>query len=701
MKRIARSVKAAEALEATLHKVASNGEENENLVKLIHQEAFDQLAEKFPNLLRYIVGIEKVKKIDDSTILSVAVVSNGDVKLSIPVVYQNGKVDAVSYIYDPDSDIMLGLTKKIVKLFLEKRSALGGKMEDKALPRLDEGDIRQLFVPPKTWSPKVASYGAFEQLLEKSAEFRYSVAKKIYEDDAYAYLVKKAYDSVPHIIGDEATLAYLERNVGDKVITSYSEIEPWMDKEAAVTELRRFGFVIVQAHPPRKSLVEIEDDTPRSVFVHGAPKEVIRKPGCYLVRDEKTGDVKPIIVFKRYMKESPIDQFAIPDLDSSVEHEAVSSVMGVADPKCIAKAKLVPVTRLLAGCPDNAYLVVRTRTGALELVGAIDREYVSVDDCGEELRIDIPRAPVVVKLNGYSGKPMKVSAGKVIVAGPNDVFVYLAGNIIPETVSSVIENSVSDNKIELISDGIQYSLNGKAYMSAADVAQAMLQKGYDRQSIYALIKTAQDNGSAVMTEVNAKLDTVIRGLVAIAQKVSDLEQRLDSVHVDTDGDAQMQDDTPVSQEVVREPHQDVSAFSLREPETVQQADEPKSAPQVQADDQRIELVQGMNPGVDPAIVEKLLSLKDSGVVDTSLIALALDASNAGEVVREYLGDLLSGTSALARITFNLQLHGNDVSEALGDSRYRQMISSLKGLVAQLTDTYVDIALHANQFSGQE
>ena len=701
MKRRQRSVKSAEMLMKSLYKAASEDGGNENLVKLIHQEAFDQLAEKFPNLLRYIIGIEQVKKIDDSTILSVAIISNGDIRLSVPVIYQNGNVDATSYIYEPESDIMLGLTKKIVNLFLGQRGTLGASLSNGDAPRLDRGDIRQLFVPPKTWSPKVASFGAFEQMLEKSAEFRYSVAKKIMTDDGYAYLIKKAYEQIPHIINDEAKLVSLEKRVGDKVITSSSEIEPWMNKEAAITELRRFGFVIIQARPPLKSLVPVQDTTPKSVFTQGGTKETIKAPGCYLVRDEISQDVKPIMVFQSIRDRG--DELVMLDVDQGHESEIISQgVVGVKDPKCIARAKLLPATTMLAPLPKEYGLIVRMRDGSLRYLYRVFPRMVQVADDCSEIRISGYRK-VVIKLSGYDAKPMEL-AGGTIIAGANDVFLYPVGTLIPETTATALENQASQGNVELICDGRQYILNGRRYRSAADVAQSMLRDGYDRQSIYSLIKTAQDNGSVVMTEVNAKLDTVLRGIVAIAGKIEDLEQRLASI----EGGVPQEQEAPQEQEVQGMPEvqeeqavsQSDSSFALQQPQPDAPAEVP--TPSVQPGSTRVELLEGtMNPLADPAVVDKLLELKESGIVDTSLIALALDAGGVAEVAKEYLLDMLKGVSAMARITFNIQLHGNEIASSLGENRYKQLLSSFKGLVTQLTDAYAELALHVNQFGKQE
>ncbi len=100
-----------------IEKTAAEGSLENNMKQLITDEAYSQLSQKFPSLVPMIVGVNIMEMIDNTSAIGAAIISNGDSRLIVPIVYVNGNVDATTFIYSEEHDTMLALTKKGCKIY--------------------------------------------------------------------------------------------------------------------------------------------------------------------------------------------------------------------------------------------------------------------------------------------------------------------------------------------------------------------------------------------------------------------------------------------------------------------------------------------------------------------------------------------------------------------------------------------------------
>jgi len=138
-------------------------------IKILKQnvldEAHKQLTENYPGFVQFIAKYTISDVNDDgSSAIGYFILIIAGKKLTIPIIYRDGSVDAMSYIGDDESGRYYALTKTLYnKLINSISNALGTAITKKELNDeqdnnvVDRGIIGSLFATPMTFSPKVAS----------------------------------------------------------------------------------------------------------------------------------------------------------------------------------------------------------------------------------------------------------------------------------------------------------------------------------------------------------------------------------------------------------------------------------------------------------------------------------------------------------------------------------------------------------------
>ncbi len=288
-----------------LEKEAGEGSLENNIKQLITDEAYSQISAKFPKLVPNIVGINIIEVIDNETAIGAAVLGVSGKKLLIPIVYSNGNVDAITFLYSEDDDMILALTKKVVSVIVSSSPMLEGGVPGKNEGQnFDIGDIHKLFVPPKTFSPKTASEtgGLLFAVLEQSDLLKTALAEKL-KDPEYNKIFSEIY-------GEEAT-SFVSESALSKEASNLDETESialfnmqeimdseWLEKKAAMKEFALNGFTISQGiNTPKYSMEKTASvATKLKAITENESLTTIDggRPGIYNVY--RMGDLKPLTV---------------------------------------------------------------------------------------------------------------------------------------------------------------------------------------------------------------------------------------------------------------------------------------------------------------------------------------------------------------------------------------------------------------------
>jgi len=787
-------------LDLMLYKKADDS--SQSIIDIVNEEGFNQFVKKYPDLIEYILGVETVEKIDDSTVLSSLILSNGEIKLIVPVIYAGGKVDSTSYIYNPDTDIMLGLTKKLVKYLFSRQTGLGKAVTPNNVA-FETENIRNLFVPPRTWAPKVANNGFLPQVLEAYPEVREKFLDKLANDETFRESFKIAYgDFADHLI-KEAESKKLYSQLPEAVFGSYDEIRrtDWLDKEAALNEYTNYGIAISHGgRLPSKSLVKVAsvfDILKNAYGIEGL--EVLGKaPGCFNAIDAITYSFVPVLVLPRYNDNSSYEILGV----SGYNYEINPAIVGVPDRNCMVKHKIktfsvdnlmkavlsATVGDISPTIPRTAYILI-AKDGKMESFIPIktqcgfENSHIQIIDAEYHDRIIVNiggmcRVDKLVIMKNSDMNPLQV--GNILTIGDKNLFIYtdkIDGKRLL-TFDAAYQLATQDtnpgNIIKLAYDGVSYYLNGRE-MPLKKVAEELLSEGFDKYSIYKLVKEAKDNGSTSMQAVDAKLDMLTKMIMTLVGDIKKLEAKLEMSQQPSQEapvDEQVEAVNPDEIAAQLQPYQDVQpeqdenslaaqlmaqqqaqqqqeaiAQNLQQTATPQQPQDVYSAftatptdlsqidmdqamgmpqdaqtqdaqtqdvamqqqgvaPDMQAQDaqQQAEgpqLVNGMNPAVNPDIVQQLMALKDSNIMDTSFLSTVLADTNVSRVIEDQLYNILMGINGLAKVTFNIQLSYNALTNSMGDSRYKKILNNFKTLLNKTTDVYVDLASKREQYKTQE
>ena len=526
-------------------KADDNDDNNDTILELINQEVFAQLSKKYSELIPYIIGFKEVEKIDDGTILTSTIVSNGEEKLIIPAIYALGKVDATSYIYKPDVDIIFALTKKVINMLFRKNKDLG--IASSEVKTLDSGNIRRLFVPPKTWSPKIASSSVLPTLIETQPVIKTLLLEKIATDTIFRNFFEKAYPYMAEHLEKEAQEFAVFQKVPSVIASSLDEIkysESVLNKEAAVQEYVNNGLYIQHGKAlPTKSLVKVASAAETiDNLLDGQEAQVIGKnAGCFRVVTSRL-TLEHVLVLPIYGTKH--SKFELLDTYGEANNRfATKDYIGIPDDNCSAiQMKLIPVTpeTVLANVPDIKFVFFKHNKilGFLPIKSpnSLLNKAKFVFDKGDAVIINLPYnfaglEKIVINKNSDQS-PLQV--GKMLLIGDKNIKIY-TGKIDSDSLMdyseysarSILDTNRNTEIIKVTHNNGYISLNGNL-MTKHDAAERLLKEGFDKYSIYSLLKEAKDNGQAEAKAISAKIDVLTNLITTTLGEVKKLEGRFDA-----------------------------------------------------------------------------------------------------------------------------------------------------------------------------
>lgn len=724
--------------ERTLAKQAGEGSVENNMKQLITDEAYSQISSKFPKLIPYIVGVNIVEILDDETAIGAAVLSIESEKLMIPVVYTNGNVDATSFVYNDDTDIILALTKKVAGVLTSGSAGLsGGPASSKESQSFDIGDIHKLFVPPKTYSPKVASAtgSILFAVAEQSDLVKTALANKLASDSEYKDIFTEVY-------GEDA-VRYIEESSLNKVASEKDMTSPevkysaedimssgWLNKTAAMQEFALNGFAISQgADYPKYSLIKTASIATRLKAITG--DQTIStidgmRPGVYTVY--KLNSLKPLelVVADDISGDKNSRPEVIYGPRGIFGNDGVLEGNGV-----IGKQVNLSDSSAFDGFSSIKDYVGKGRVKLAFIKGGEIFGYLGIfldsENISESLGRIVISYPFGSKVQSIvvekNSNATPVVVGSTLYTGDKNVLITKKT---PEDIeraavvktSNIGEPETQRKLVKVAYDGVEYIYKKAAY-SQPSLVNELLAEGYDKASIYALVKTAKDNGSAEFAAINAKLDMLGNIVMNLAGKVDAVTaqaqpQQASETFASQDGglsEAQGQQGAGQAEEQGGQPQDsslampdDASGMPTQEQQDAlqqqQQADISADQQMLMQQQPSQEDISGMNTNIDPEILKTLSELKDSSVMDVGVIAAIASNNDIANVVSQYKGDILYGASAIGRILLNALVKRNEVIEQIGEPKYKQTVNSLRAVFQKISDLYVDITRLQLESDGQ-
>ena len=246
-----------------LQKIAAASNVDKNIDALISKQAYEDIVAQHKILGSLILGIDIIERITDKTILAGAKLAIPGRNIIIPIVYSNGLIESTTFIYNQDTDIMLGLTKKIVEIITTDSGSIDGSAVSTG--GLDRGSIHKLFVPPRTFSPKIASVGLLVRMMETSDLLKQAVYKKILTDWDFRNEIEQRYEGITKFaqIGDANIKAEInsQDHTPPTIVWSRKEIfdSDWIEKQAAIREYSVYGYAVSEGKDfPSLSLRPVE-----------------------------------------------------------------------------------------------------------------------------------------------------------------------------------------------------------------------------------------------------------------------------------------------------------------------------------------------------------------------------------------------------------------------------------------------------------
>lgn len=755
-----------------LKKHAQEGSLENNLKQLITDEAYTQLSQKFPSLVPMIVGVNIVEVMDDNTALGGVVIASNDKRLVVPVVYTNGNVDATTFIYNEGTDILLALTKKIVKFITSTDGSFTGSVvsPDQQDFGFDTGNIDRVFIPPKTYSPKIASgeSGLLMAVLEKSASFREAVVRNLSRKD-FREEFSKMYgeDAVSYInsIEIEKTASSID-TTEPEVLFSLEKIASsnWEHKKEAAIEFAKNGFVISHGvNAQKKSLEKIATIETRLKEITGdeALESVdFDSPGVYTVYRKK--DLKPteVVVANDFTGRNPnvfgktIKTFGGDGVNKG--NPIIGKRISVSESSIIEpfngqqfsdNARYALIFK-----KDNSIMYGISRFGdSMEVEKGLGSTIIKLDFAHPIDTINIEKnssaSPVILGSTIYVGDK-NIGIIKLSEGSANE-----QKKDIPIRMRDLdAAYNRSGDIVKVAFDGVEYNYNNNVYSKHAIVTE-LLKEGYDKASIYNLVKTAAGEGSAEMIAINAKLDMLASMITNLAGQVQaqqiqqqqglasipavdgqamtdeDIAQAAGEIgvqspdgsmepqqQIDAETAAAMQQYAPQDGTMMQDPYtgipteemqaaqeQAMQEQALQDQALLQQSQQAPQemtplqdagmAGQMQGagmDGQGPQLQDGMNTSIDPAILSTLSQLKDSSVMDVGVISMLANNDSMTDIIEEYSGDIISGANALGRILLNAMTKKNRMVDDIGEKKYNQMIKNLKLIFVKTSDLYADM-----------
>jgi len=718
----------------TLIKQAGEGSIENNMKQLITDEAYSQISSKFPKLIPFIVGINIIEIIDNETAIGAAVLNIESEKLMIPVVYTNGNVDATSFVYNDDTDIILALTKKVASVLTVGSSSLSGSpASQKDTQSFDIGDIHKLFVPPKTYSPKVASAtgSILFAVAEQSDLVKTALANKLSSDKEYRQVFTEIYgkEAVEFIENSALEKSASEKdNTPPDVKFSYDEImdSDWLHKSAAMQEYALHGFAISHGSDyPKYSLVKTASIATRLKAITG--DQTIStidgmRPGVYTVYALNSLKPTEVVIADDLASGKSTIPHVIYGPNSIFGTDGVIDGNGVIG----KQVNLSDSSAFDSFSKLKSYIEANKRTRLVFVKGGEIYGFLGIflepENISESLSKTVISNPFgsriksVVIEKGSDATPVVV--GSTLYTGDKNVLIAKETpreikNTAVVRTSNIGEPETNRRLVKVAYDGIEYIYKQAAY-SQQTLVNELLKEGYDKASVYALVKTAKDSGSAEFAAINAKLDMLGNIVMNLAGKVESISGGQQQVQSDQNANGLSNVEQPVQeQEQAISPQEQEQQLSMPDDASGMPTEEQDAAMQAQQQqdvsaDQQLLMqqqqqqpdVSGMNTSIDPEILKTLSELKDSSVMDVGVIAAIASNTDIADVVSQYKGDILYGASAIGRILLNALVKRNSVIEQIGEPKYKQTVNSLRAVFQKISDLYVDITRMQFESDGQ-
>ena len=547
----------------TLNKAAADKGVENNIKQLIVEEVYEQLSAKFPKLIPAIVGVDVLDMINENTAVGAAVLMPSETRILIPVVYTNGLVDATTFLYQEDHDSMIALTKKTVNFIMGDTPGIHGSPVPISTKKgTDPGDIKSLFVPPQTYTPKVASGTggllfavteryplvkvALADKLQTSRAYR-AVFEENYGPEATDYILKTAYSHAEYVMNRDVTPADAAFSI-EEILA-----KDWMEKQAAAEEFALYGFAISQGrNTPTKSLVKTASQIPALKTLLGTDTLETIPPhasGVYRVFDAVSLSPIHVLLYKTPHGHSEVISSAPISYEDKDRLRAICSSHNM--PSGGIEGDVIGQESDIEKFPgilpfEYGKHRIGSIGGGFSLRGEASPHLIIVKDkkiiFGTMLTkaslsaglgntaINTPSGTkIVVQRN--SSQPFK-KIGNIVYAGDLNVFIVEDspapiglenGAILLNT--SNIDLHEGDNTVHLTCDAGHFYYKGMGH-TLREIVMRLLGDGFDKFSVYRLTKTAATQGEATMTAVDAKIDMLSGMIMNLAGKVESLSSAM-------------------------------------------------------------------------------------------------------------------------------------------------------------------------------
>jgi len=723
-----------------LEKEAMGGSQESNLHSLIQTQAYDNLVEKFPELTSIVLGVSIIETIDENTVLAGVKLAFPTKSIIIPAIYNGGQVDSTTFIYSEDDDILLGLTKKIVKILSKgANTGIDGEVGTPGIrgTAIDKGNIHKLFVPPRTYSSKIASdSGLLYQILEQSPELSLKLLNKCARDVSFRKVIQHKYGdgllkTAKYVWGKSELIKKAKDNTPYSVKFSVDSIRNsnWLEKNAAIKEYYLNGFAISHGkHTPKHSLVAVQN-TREKILQAGKTEnfETLgdNKAGFFYMFD-KDGDVTPLVVApdmnnreqRSFLTKTKVNFQYLPlDNKRALPSNLIVKRVSESSIPYLKVAKKEDFAH--KGLGNNSFVYVQN----VIIIDKSGEPVALFDGCGwgtskEQTATSNFHQKAVISWDSYS--PPKVIDG-IIYTGGNYVRILpqeKKGNLfIPVTSQDLLKTAEDEqDTVTLISDSPNHFIYKRASYNLQSLVRELVSESIDKVSISSLIKEARDNEGkpTVMKKVDSKIDQLIAVVTNLAGQVQNLTEGLSTA---------LQPQIPeVAPEETELPIPDQSQATIPPQPTqpsyigqgVSNGLDPMVAPQQQMVDPQQQMVDpqqqmvdpqqqmvdpqqqesltqdGMNPSVDASLLEELSRIKDTKIMDLGVLATLASADSMGEVIAKYRDDVQIGASALARMLLNLMTKKTEAIAQIGEGKYNQIMGKLKPMLLKMTDLYAEI-----------
>ncbi len=732
-----------------LFKDAGEGSMENNIKQLITEEAYTQISTKFPKLVPMILGVSVMEITDKDNAIGGAVIHVGGTRLTIPIIYHKGKVDATTFLYDEKQDTMLALTKKIISILTTPSSSIEGESFKPGLNHpFDSGNINSIFVPPKTYNPKIASSngGLLFAAMENSELLKTAMIRNL-EDERFRSIFEDHYGagSAAHIESMELEkVSSFYDDSAAQVLFSRREIEDseWIRKEAAIAEFGKNGFVISHgANTQTKSLEKTSSvSTALKKIVGSEVLESIpaNKQGVFTVYSLE--DLKPIDVI--IARQPGGGYIYIGGIADELGGENLDGNPIIGSQKNISETSLLnPIDDIGSGEGGATIIVIDEGEIYCGLKISWGKDSITKSLGGLTIATAARGASVVKIEKGSNASPILL--GSTLYVGDKNVRIAKREEAPCHRVIRMRDleraHGQHEKMVKVAFDGAEYVINGSAH-SRTSLVKKLTKEGFDKNSIYGLVKTAERQGSVELAEVNAKLDMLANLVMNLAGKVESSglaqaqaqpsmlapapeeqapPQGLAQAQAPQDQNQEpmmgtaMQDPNSgmPSQQQMAEQDQAMQNQATQDQQLLQQNQPPApmdqyaaagaNPPQAQqSEEAQMPLQDGMNTAIDPAVLATLAELKDSNVMDVGLISVMANNETMNQVMNEYKGDILAGASSVGRILLNALVKQDELSNDVGEKKYEQLVRNLRTIYIKISDLYADIMKMGLESDGQ-